>query len=456
MALVTQKKTKEMNMLEGTLGDKILKFAIPLALASILQQLFNSADLAVVGRFDSAASMAAVGSNAPVISLLISLFIGLATGANVVIASLIGRGEKEKISEAVHTEYLLAIVCGLVLIASGIPSSHGILLLMGAPADVMNKAILYLRIYFLGMPFFMVYNFASAVLRAKGDSQRPLIALAVSGIVNVILNLFFVIVMNLSVAGVAIATDISNAISALYVTICLMKEEEPFHLSFRNLKIQKEYLQKTMRIGLPAGLQGAVFSLSNVVIQAAINSFGSAAIAGSSAASVFETMCYYVVNAFAQTAVTFTSQNYAAGKYERCREVYRRSMLYGTLITLALSLIFWFSRSFLLSFFTDDQEVYHYACIRLLLVGTLEIGTGLYEISGGCLRGMGRSMTPAVLTIIGSCIFRLIYVNTVFVHYRSFVTLFLVYPISWLITGAMVLYAYFSTRKQLFRESFAR
>lgn len=449
IAFMTARKTKEINMLEGTLGDKILKFAIPLALASILQQLFNSADLAVVGRFDSSASMAAVGSNAPVISLLISLFIGLATGANVVIASLIGKGQKEKISEAVHTEYLLALLCGFLLIGIGIPSSHGILLLMGAPEEVMHKAILYLRIYFLGMPFFMVYNFASAVLRARGDSERPLIALVISGIVNVVLNLFFVIVMDLSVAGVAIATDISNGISAAYMTLCLLKEEAPYRLSFHKLRIRKEYLKQTMEIGLPAGLQGIVFSLSNVVIQAAINSFGSAAIAGASAASTFETMCYYVVNAFAQTAVTFTSQNYAAGRYERCKEVYRKTMLYGTLITFTLSLVFWFSRSFILSFFTDDPEVLHYACIRLLLVGTLEIGTGLYEISGGCLRGMGHSMTPAILTIIGSCVFRLIYVNTVFVWHRSFVTLFLVYPISWVITGTMVLYAYFSTRKQL-------
>jgi putative MATE family efflux protein len=445
-------KRKEMNMLEGRLDGKILSFALPLAAASILQQLFNSADLAVVGRFDSSASMAAVGSNASVIALLISLFIGLSTGANVVIAAQIGRGEKKKVSEAVHTEYLLAIICGFLLMFIGIPSSHGILLLMGAPEEVMNKAILYLRIYFLGMPFFMIYNFASAVLRAKGDSQRPLLALLAGGIINVVLNLFFVIVMHLSVAGVAIATDLSNGVSALYMTICLLREEEPYRLSFRRLKISGDDLKKTFAIGFPAGLQGVVFSLSNVVIQSAINSFGSDAIAGASAAGTFETMAYYVINAFAQTAVTFTSQNYAARKYDRCRAVFRKTWLYGTLITLIVSLVFWFGRGFFLSFFSTDPDVLKYAEIRLLLVGTLEIGTGLYEISGGCLRGMGKSMTPAALTIIGSCLFRLIYVNTVFVHYRSFVTLFLVYPISWLITGAMVLYAYFSTRRQLFSE----
>lgn len=440
-------------MREGRLDGMIMAFALPLALSSILQQLFNSADLAVVGRFDSSSSLAAVGSNTPVISLLISLFIGLATGANVVIAALIGKNEKEKITEAVHTEYLLAIVCGFLLMAVGIPGSRAILQMMGAPSDVMNKAILYLRIYFLGMPFYMIYNFASAVLRAKGDAAHPLQALIISGAVNVVLNLFFVIRLHLSVAGVAIATDLSNVISAGYVTWCLHKEEEPYRLSFRKLKIHGIYLKQTLAIGLPAGLQGVVFSLSNVVIQAAINSFGADAIAGSSAAMTFEYMSYYMINAFAQTAVTFTSQNYAAGLTDRCKEVFRKTWLYGTLCTLAVSLLFWCGRSFFLSFFTTDPSVRHYAMIRLLLVGTLEVGPGLYEISGGCLRGMGKSMTPAVLTIIGSCLFRLVYVNTVFVWHRSFVTLFLVYPISWVITGAMVLYAYFTMRRPLFARA---
>ena len=445
------KKNKyEIDMCNGTIMDKLISFALPLMLSGMLQLMFNAVDIIVVGRFSGSRALAAVGSTTALINVFTNLFIGISLGANVLAARFYAAGKEKEMSDTVHTAIAIAIISGLIMAFVGLVFSKGALELMDTPEDVIGQAALYMRIYFIGMPFFMVYNFASAVLRARGDSERPLIALVISGIVNVVLNLFFVIVMDLSVAGVAIATDISNGISAAYMTLCLLKEEAPYRLSFHKLRIRKEYLKQTMEIGLPAGLQGVVFSLSNVVIQAAINSFGSAAIAGASAASTFETMCYYVVNAFAQTAVTFTSQNYAAGRYERCKEVYRKTMLYGTLITFTLSLVFWFSRSFILSFFTNDPEVLHYACIRLLLVGTLEIGTGLYEISGGCLRGMGHSMTPAILTIIGSCVFRLIYVNTVFVWHRSFVTLFLVYPISWVITGSMVLYAYFSTRKLLF------
>ena len=446
------KKRAQVNMLEGSLWDKLMLFALPLAASSILQQLFNSADLAVVGRFESADAMAAVGSNAPVINLIVSLFIGLSVGANVVIAALIGKGEKEKINDAVHTIYTLALVSGIALIFIGIILSREILQWMGAPANVMRLAVLYLRIYFLGMPFQMVYNFGAAVLRSKGDAKRPLIALTAAGILNVILNLFFVIVMKLSVAGVAIATDLSGALSAGMITRYLMHEEEDFRLSFRKLKIKKQYVSETVRIGLPAGLQGMVFAISNVVIQSAINSFGSAAIAGASAAGNFEFMCYYIINAYAQAAVTFTSQNYAAGKYDRCKSVFRWCMLQGSLFTLGLSLLFWFMRGTLIRLFTTDPEVISYAYVRLFLVGTLEIGTGIYEIPGGCLRGMGKSMLPALLTVLGSCVFRLIYIQTVFAHWHTFTVLFMVYPISWCITGAMVMYAYFANRRVMFRR----
>ncbi|MDD6679663.1 MATE family efflux transporter [Galactobacillus timonensis] len=440
----------EIDMLEGSLGDKILFFALPLAAASILQQLFNSADLAVVGRFDSAAAMAAVGSNAPVINLIVSLFTGLSVGANVVIASMIGSGRQKECPRAVSTLFTMALLSGVALIFIGLLLARPILSLMGAPANVMNLASEYLEIYFLGMPFVMIYNFVSAILRARGDARRPLIALTIAGIANVFLNLFFVIVMDLSVAGVAIATDISGAISAAIVTWDLAHEEEDFHLNLRHLCLDHRYIVKTVKIGLPAGLQGAVFALSNVVIQTAINSFGANAIAGASAGSNFEFMCYFIINAFAQTAVTFTSQNFAAKKFDRCKRVLRWCWGLGTVLTLALSLVFWFGRGFFIRFFTEDPEVIQYAYVRMLFVSTLEIGTGLYEIPGGCLRGMGRSMTPAVLTILGSCVFRLIYINTIFLRFRSFETLFMIYPVSWLLTGAMVISAYYSARKHLF------
>ena len=420
----------QMDMLHGSLGDKIFFFALPLAAASILQQLFNSADLAVVGRYDSSAAMAAVGSNAPVINLIVSLFTGLSVGANVVIASMIGAGRQKECPRAVATIFMMALAGGVALIFLGLLISRPILSLMGAPEDVMNLAGEYLDIYFLGMPFVMVFNFASAILRARGDSRRPLIAL--------------------TIAGVAIATDISGAISAVLVTWNLMHEEEDFRLSFRHLCFDPQYAVETVKIGFPAGLQGAVFALSNVVIQTAINSFGADAIAGASAASNFEFMAYFIINAFAQTAVTFTSQNFAAKQFGRCKYVLRWCWGLGTVMTLALSLAFWFGRDFFIHFFTDDPEVIRYAYVRMAFVSTLEIGTGLYEIPGGCLRGMGHSLTPAVLTILGSCVFRLIYINIIFVHFRSFTTLFLIYPVSWLLTGSMVIGAYYSIRKQLF------
>lgn len=447
---MAETKSKQVDMLNGSLADKIFFFALPLAAASILQQLFNSADLAVVGRFSSSEAMAAVGSNSAVINLIVSLFTGLAVGANVVIATLIGQNKKEEINDAVHTIYLTAIVSGIFLLFVGIFVAQPLLSLMGAPENVMNLAVEYLQIYFLAMPFMMVYNFGSAILRSKGDSRRPLVALAVAGVLNIILNLVFVIGFGMSVAGVAIPTVISNVLSSIIITVILLKEEEDFRLDFRKLKFHSKYFMQMVKIGLPAGIQGMVFSLSNVVIQSAINSFGSDAIAGATAASNFEFMCYFIVNAFAQAAVTFTSQNFGAGKYDRCKQVFKISFLVGETMTLCLSLIFWFGRDFFIQFFTTDSEVIHFAYIRLLLVGTLEIGTGSYEISGGCLRGMGKSMVPAILTVFGSCIFRLIYIYTIFKIWPTFPVLFAVYPISWVITGTLVNIAYFSIRKSLF------
>lgn len=448
-----EKKKNTVDMLNGSLADKIILFALPLAASSILQQLFNSADLAVVGRFASSEAMAAVGSNAPVINLIVSLFTGLSVGANVLIATLIGKNQKEKINEAVHTIFSVSVLSGIVLIFLGIIGSREILKLMDAPDSVMNAAILYLRIYFTGMPFVMIYNFGSAILRARGDSARPLLCLVVSGIVNVILNLFFVIVCHMSVDGVAYATVISNLIGACFIIRFLMSEEETFRLSFRKLHIHKEFLIEIVKIGLPAGIQGMVFSLSNVVIQSAINSFGADAIAGASAGQNFEFMAYFIVNAFAQAAVTFTSQNFGAGKFDRCKKVYRITMTCSTIMTAILSAVFWIGRYQFLSLFTTSSAVVSYALIRMFWVANLEIGTGLYEIAGGCLRGMGKSMLPAVLTLIGSCLFRLVYITTIFKAIRSFDTLFMVYPISWVITGTAVIIAYFHIRKQLFAEN---
>jgi len=444
---------KQVNMLEGSLADKIILFALPLAASSVLQQFFNAADLAVVGRFASSQAMAAVGSNAAVINLIIGLFVGLSVGANVLIASLIGSRHSEEISIAVHTIISVALITGVFLVFLGIVLSRPILTMMGAPEDVMDLAILYLRIYFLAMPSIMIYNFGSAVLRSKGDSTRPLYALFLSGIINIFLNLLFVVVFRLHVIGVAAATVISNIFGAGLILYFLMTEEAPFTLSFRHLTIRGSHLWKMIRIGLPAGLQGVVFSLSNVVIQSAVNSFGAYAIAGCTAAQNFDFISFCVINAFSQTAVTFTGQNYAAGHLDRCKKVFRISMLCGMGASALIVLLFVSFRYPLIHLFTNSEQVISFAMIRITNCFILHFLIGTYEISGGCLRGMNYSLVPAVISVIGTCGFRLMYVLLWFPNVHRFDALFRVYPISWILTGTATLSAYFilyrRTRKRL-------
>ena len=440
----------QVDMLNGSLADKIILFALPLAASSVLQQLFNAADLAVVGRFASAQAMAAVGSNSAVINLIISLFVGLSVGANVVIATLIGTGHKERVNEAVHTVIAVSLVAGFLLVGVGIVVSRPILRMMGAPADVMNMAILYLRIYFLAMPAIMVYNYGSAILRSKGDSRRPLYALTLCGVINVLLNLLLVIVFHLHVIGVAAATVIANIFGAGLILYFLTHEEEAFRLDFRRLRIKKEYLVQMMQIGLPAGLQGAVFSLSNVVIQSAINSFGADAIAGSTAVSNFDFISYCIINAFAQAAVTFTSQNFGAMKTDRCKKVFRTSMACGIGASAVVVVILVVIRYQFIRIFTTDPEVIRFAMIRVMNAFVLHFLIGTYEISGGCLRGMNHSLVPALISVFGSCLFRLLYVFTFFPAHRSFANLVRVYPISWTLTGITMLTAYFIIRRREF------
>lgn len=437
------------DMLHGPLPGKIILFAIPLAASSILQQLFNAADTAVVGRFASSQAMAAVGSNSSVINLIVGLFVGLSVGANVVIASLIGQGKKREISQAVHTAVSVAFLSGVLLAAVGVTAAGPLLRLMNTPEDVIDLATLYLRIYFMGMPFLMLYNFGAAILRSKGDSKRPVYALVAAGVLNVILNLVMVIGMHLHVIGVALATVIANGFSSGLVISFLAREEGEFRLHLKKLGIRKEYLLWMIRIGLPAGIQGVVFSLSNTVIQTAINSFGSAASAGSAAALNYEIIAFYSVNAFNQATVTFTSQNYAAGKYARCKKVFRISFLCALLITAALDMFMILTRNWTLRLFTTDPEVLEFASTRLLSVLAFQWLVSTYEISGSALRGMGYSMTPAVLTVFGTCIFRIFWVTALFPMHRSFRFLLTVYPATWILTGTMVLSAYLVIRRRI-------
>ncbi len=451
MAKLLQGKSNEIDMVSGSLADKIVKFAVPLMATSVLQQLFNAADIAVVGRFANPRAMAAVGSNASVINLIIGLFMGLSVGANVVIANLIGAGKRERINDAVHTVITVALITGIITLVLGLIVSRPLLALMGAPGDVMEYAILYLRIYCAAMPFIMLYNFGSAILRSKGDSRRPLLSLFLSGIINVILNLILVIGFDLHVIGVAAATVVSNIIGSGLVLYFLMTEEETFRLSLKRLSVNRAYLRGMIRVGLPAGVQGMVFSLSNVVIQTSINSFGASAIAGSTAAQNLEFISYCVVNAFGQTTVTFTSQNYGAGNVERCKRVFRLSMimgLVGDLITVCLFVVF---REQLLHLFTTDEKVLGFAFTRVYIACGTHFLISTYEISGGALRGMNHSLAPALTSIFGTCAFRLLWVFTAVKKYHTFETLIMVYPVSWVITGALMLTEYFIIRKIEFK-----
>lgn len=438
-------------MTHGTLWNKILMFALPLAASSILQQLFNSVDTAVVGRFASSQALAAVGSNSSLISLLINLFIGISLGSNVVIAHYIGQKAEQNIEAAIHTAIVVAIASGFFVMILGQSIARPVLLLMGTPEDVIDLAVLYLRIYLLGMPFIMLYDFGSSILRSTGDSKRPLYSLIVAGIINTALNLVLVIGFRLSVAGVAIATVISNMVSSGIVMYVLLHEAEPIRLNLRKLTIAPRELKKILAIGIPAGLQGMMFSIANVCIQSTINSFGSDAIAGSAAALNFEFFAYFLVNAFAQATVTFTSQNYGAGEYERCRKIFRIAMVFSLVSCGLLSGVFVLGRGFFLRLYSTDPGVLVYANQRILIATTLELLTSIYEISAGAMRGLGHSLTPAIITFLGSCVLRLIWIATACRMVHEFWMLMIIYPISWVVTGIAMMIAYYFVKKKVFR-----
>ncbi len=447
-----KKSSHEMDMLSGSLALKMLIFAMPLAASSILQQLFNSADVAVAGRFAGSDALAAVGSNAAVVALFVNVFVGLSVGVNVLVAHYIGQNRKDSISRCVHTSVMFALVCGIVMLVVGMFVARPILEAIDTPDRVLDQAVLYLRIYFVGMPFIILYNFGAAVLRAIGDTRRPLYCLIVSGVLNVVLNLFFVCVCKMGVAGVGMATVISNIVSTGIVVYILMHEEGPLRLDIKNIRIDKVCLGKILRIGAPSAIQTAVFSLSNVLIQGGINSFGPDAIAGSSTGLNFEYFAYFVISAYAQAAVTFVSQNYGAGQNERCRKALRIAMLEGMVITAIFSAVMMLGSGTLVKFYTKDTEVIKYALIRMKHVMLLEAMTGTYEMTAAALRGLGRSMLPAVITVIGSVVFRIIWIYTVFARYHSYGMLLNVYIVSWIITGTAMITAYILISRKLLRK----
>lgn len=443
----------QLNMLEGGIFGKMCKVAIPIALMSTLQQLFNATDMAVAGRFASSNAMAAVGSNAPVINIVVMLFTGLSIGSNVLIAGLVGAGKKERVNAAMHTGFSVALISGLIMLTVGCLIAKPILGLLDTPASIMQLAVL--KLYFLGMPFLMIYDFGNAVLRAVGDTKRPLFCLMFSGMVNVVLNLILVIGFQMSSDGTAIATTIANAVSAALIYRLLVKETGMLHFDWKKLALNRTYLKRIIAIGGPAGLQGMIFSVSNIVIQAAINHFGAACVAGNSAGLNFEYISYFFVNGFAQATVTFISQNYAAHQYQRCRRIARVAMVSAILFTTIVSSVFYLFRYPLVDdIFSTNPAVVHYAIIRITFIALLEPLTATCEIAGGSLRGIGHSMAPAVITLVGCCILRVVYIAVMLPHFTSFTQVALIYPVTWIITGTAVMLLYEAvTRKAYVTEN---
>ena len=435
-------------MLHGPLFMKIILFTLPLAASSILQQLFNSVDVAVVGRFASSQALAAVGSNTPVISLLINLFMGVSMGANVIISNHIGQNDKRSIRDAVGTVGITAVVSGLFLMMLGVCVARPILTAMDTPADVLDMAVTYLRIYFLGIPFFMIFDFGSAILRSMGDTRRPLYVLVVAGIVNTVLNLVFVIVFHMGVAGVAIATSIANTVSAMLIIYLLMKEKEPFRLHPKRMRVEWRELKRMLYVGVPAGLQGIIFSFSNVIVQTSINSFGYGAIAGSAAALNFEFYSYFFIGAFNGAAISFIGQNYGAGKLDRVNRIFWICLMMGALTCALCNWGFTWQSDFFLSLFTNDPHVVEFGKIRMHNALVFQFIAASYEVSASAMRGMGKSIEPTLITIFGTCVLRMVWVFAVLPHCNDFQHLVWVYPLSWTITGVLmgILY-WFNWRK---------
>ena len=437
---------QKLDMLNSSLWNKIPQFALPVAATAILEQLFNDSDIAVVGNFSGAAStiaVAAVGANSFVISLVVNFFIGIALGANVVIANAIGREDEDAVHRAVHTAVVISVLGGVLVTLFGELAAGTFLRSLNVPEEVLPYALLYLRIYLLGVPVILLYNFEAAIFRSIGDTRVPLQTLAFSGILNVLLNLFFVIVLHMTVNGVATATVISNAISSVLLFVRLRRSDKAIHLDWKELHIDRKILKKILQIGFPAGIQSAVFSVSNIVIQSAINSLGTVVMAASSAAFNIEVVAYDVLNCFSQACTTFVGQNYGAGKLDRCRKTLVLCLVEDTIASGLAILLVLCSGRFLLSIFNRDPEVISIGYTRLMMVFTAYFFSMLYEVMSGYIRGFGISLVPALLTMLGVCGVRILWIAAVFPQHRTFQTIMLAYPLSLSATAVLILIALF-------------
>lgn len=440
-------------MIHGPLLGKILLFTLPLMASSILQLLFNAADIIVVGRYAGSDALAAVGSTGALINLLTNMFIGFSVGANVLVARYYGAGKPDEVSETVHTSVMLSIIGGILLAAIGIIFASPLLELMGTPENVLPLAALYVRIYFAGMPVILLYNYGSAILRAIGDTKRPLYYLAVAGVLNIILNLIFVIVFEMSVAGVALATILSQTLSAILVIRCLMHTEGGCHLDLHQLKIHSHKLWKILQLGLPAGLQGSIFSLSNVLIQSSVNSFGAIAMAGNSAAANIEGFTYVAMNSFYQAAITFVSQNMGAMEFKRIRKIAWQCLACVTVTGALLGNLSFFFGHQLLGIYSDEAEVIRYGIYRLEVIGTTYFLCGIMDVCVGCLRGIGYSFLPMVVSLLGACGFRILWIFTVFKGHHDLHTLYISYPISWAITASVHIICFLILYRRMVKKS---
>ena len=455
MAEKTARISYRMDMTEGPLTTKIIKFTIPVMLSGILQLLFNTADVIVVGRFTGKTALAAVGSTGSLINLLVSLFMGLSIGTNVLVARYQGAKDDKSVSETVHTSIALGIVGGLILLIVGVVATRPLLEMMATPEDVIDQSTLYMRILFFGMPLNLILNFGAAILRAIGDTKRPLYYLTVAGVINLFLNIFLVTVFSLGVAGVAIATVISEGVSCVLILLCLKHETGAIRLYFNRIKINPSKCIDIMKIGLPAGLQGCIFSISNVLIQSSVNSFGSTVMAGNTAASNIEGFVYVSMNSLHQTCISFTSQNFGAGKFKRIKMVLINCLIIVTITGLVLGNSAYFFGKFLLSAYNNEAEVISYGLIRLSIISTMYFLCGLMDVMVGAMRGIGYSILPMIVSLVGACGLRILWIYTVFVKFRTLDILFISYPVTWTITFLSHLVCYYIvTRKykDKFRE----
>ena len=449
MTKEVQANKYEIDMCNGTIMDKLISFSLPLMLSGILQLLFNAVDIVVVGRFTGSQALAAVGSTTALINLFINLFIGVSLGANVLAARYYAAGKQKEMSETVHTAMLFALISGCVMVLAGLFFSRGALELMDTPDDVISQAALYMKIYFMGMPFFMLYNYGAAILRAIGDTKRPLLFLVISGAANAALNLLLVIVFSMGVAGVAVATVISQCISCVMVLSCLIRTESSYQLSLKKLRIRPAYLLQIFQVGIPAGIQSTVITFSNVLLQSSVNSFGSTAMAGYTAANNIFGFLYTSINSVSQACMSFTSQNYGAGKKKRMDLVLRDCLILTVVIGLLMGGGAYLFGPELLHIYTSDEAVIACGMEILLYTTVTYFLCGIMDLIPGALRGMGRSAVPMLLSVIGTVGTRIIWIYLIFPAHRSLAVLFISYPVSWLATIIMQAACFFFVRRNV-------